>query len=56
MKKLLAQIAARRVAVMDGPKKYFAADFAKTAFSNQVVIEGTAPLPFRLERRWENEP
>jgi hypothetical protein len=51
MKKLLARIGARRGAIADGLKKYFAARFAKTAFPYQVVIEGTALLSFRLERR-----
>jgi hypothetical protein len=49
MKKLLARIAARREVVAGGSKKYFAADFAKTAFSIQVVIEGL--LRFLSDRK-----
>jgi len=50
----LARFKARLSAFTGGAKnnlKFLTADFAKTAFLEQVVYEGITPLPFHPERR-----
>ncbi len=54
-----ARFAARLSAFADGFKnsyEFFTADFAKNAICRPVSIEGTTPLPFRLERRQSMKP
>ena len=59
MMKYYARYAARLLVFKVGYKNifdFFATDFAKSAFSNGVIIRGACSISFRLERRYEHEP
>ena len=59
MMKYYARYVARLLVFEVGYKNLFeiyAADFAKSAFSNGVIIRGACSISFRLERRLEHDP